>query len=131
MGLFLRAVGLILVTLMLGLTLGKRGEDFRVVLTAVCCVMVVTGALTYLEPVMDFIRELEALGSLREDMLGILLKCVGVGLVAEMAAMVCTDGGNAALGKQIQLMASAAILYMAIPIFSGLLSLMQEILGEI
>lgn len=131
MGLFWRAVGLILVTLMLGLTLGKRGEDFRVVLTAVCCVMVVTGALTYLEPVMDFIRELEALGSLREDMLGILLKCVGVGLVAEMAAMVCTDGGNAALGKQIQLMASAAILYMAIPIFSGLLSLMQEILGEI
>lgn len=131
MGLFWRAVGLILVTLMLGLTLGKRGEDFRVVLTAVCCVMVVTGALTYLEPVMDFIRELEALGSLREDMLGILLKCVGVGLVAEMAAMVCTDGGNAALGKQIQLMASVAILYMAIPIFSGLLSLMQEILGEI
>lgn len=131
MGLFWKAVGLILMALVLGLALGKKGEDFRVLLTAACCAMVAAGAARYLEPVVDFLRELETVGALQGDMLGILLKCVGIGLAAEMAAMVCADAGNGALGKQLQLMASAAILYMAIPIFSGLLSLIQEILGEL
>ena len=88
-------------------------------------------ALSYLEPVLDFLRELEALGDLQGDTLGILLKAVGIGLVSEIAGMVCSDAGNGSLGKTLQMLGSAAILYLSLPVFSALLELVREILREI
>ena len=93
--------------------------------------MVVMIAFSYLEPVLDFLRELEAIGDLQADMLGILLKAVGIGIVAEIAGMICCDAGNASLGKTVQLLGSAVILYLSIPVFSALLELIQTILGEL
>ena len=131
MGLFWKAAGAVLIAVVLGLSLGKQEKDFAVLLTLAVCCMVMAIAVSYLEPVLDFLRELEALGDLQGDMLGILLKAVGIGLVAEIAGMVCIDAGNGSLGKQLQMLGSAAILYLSIPIFSALLSLIQEILGEL
>ena len=80
---------------------------------------------------LDFLRELEALGDLQGDVLGILLKAVGIGLVSEIAGMVCSDAGNGSLGKTLQMLGSAAILYLSLPVFSALLELVREILREI
>lgn len=131
MGLFWRATGLLLVALVLGLTLEGEGKRFAVVLTAAACCLAAGAAVEYLEPVVDFLRRLEDLGQLPQEMLGILLKVVGIGLTAQIAAMVCSDAGNAALGKQLQLLSTAAILYLSLPLFSSLLGLIQEILGEL
>lgn len=129
MGLFWKAVGLALLTLILGLSQSKR--DYTLLLTAAACAMVAMAAVEYLSPVVDFLRELEALGRLRGDLLGVLLKAVGIGLVVQIAGMVCADGGNGSLAQQLELLGSAAILYLSLPVFSGLLTLIQEILGEL
>ena len=84
-----------------------------------------------LEPVLDFLRELETLGDLQGDMLGILLKAVGIGLVSEIAGLVCTDAGNGSLGKTLQMLGSAVILYLSLPIFTAMLELIREILREL
>lgn len=123
-----KGIGVALVTMLLGLALGKQ-RDFAPLLTAAACTMLAAGAIHYLEPVVDFLRQLEQLGQLRSDMLGILLKAVGIGLVVQVSGMVCTDAGNGSLAKQLELLGSAAILYLSLPVFSGLLGLIQEILG--
>ena len=115
----------------LSLALEKQGKDFSVILTLAVCGMAASAAFLYLEPVLDFLWELEAMADLREDMLGILLKAVGIGLVAELASVICSDGGNASLGKQMQLLGSAVILYISLPVFRSLLQLIQRILGEV
>lgn len=127
MGLFWKAVGFALIALLLGLCL-EKGE-FALVLTAAACAMVAYAGATFLEPVLTLAGELAELGQL--DMLDTLLRCVGVGLVAQLAGMVCADAGNTALGRQVQLMGSAAVLYLSLSILTGLLSLIQEILGEL
>ena len=131
MGYFWKGTAAALVAVVLGLTLEKQGKDFSVVLSLAVCGMLASAAFVYLEPVLDFLWELEALANLREDMLDILLKAVGIGLVAELACVVCTDGGNASLGKQVQLLGSAAILYLSLPVFRSLLHLIQQVLGEV
>lgn len=131
MSLFWKGVGLILLTLILGLVLGRQQGDFALLLTTAACTMAAAAAISYLEPVVDFLRQLEQLGQLRGDMLGILLKAVGIGLVTQVAGMVCTDAGNGSLAKQLELLGSAAILYLTMPIFSALMTLIQEILGEL
>ena len=131
MGYFWKATAAVLMAVILSLALEKQGKDFSVILTLAVCGMAASAAFLYLEPVLDFLWELEAMADLREDMLGILLKAVGIGLVAELASVICTDGGNASLGKQMQLLGSAVILYISLPVFRSLLQLIQRILGEV
>lgn len=130
MALYWKATALVMVALLLGLTL-RREQNFALLLAIAACAMASMAAVTYLEPVVDFLRELEALGDLSGDMLGLLLKAVGIGLISQIAGAVCTDAGNGALARQLQLLGSAAILYLSLPLFSGLLELLQEILGEL
>ena len=120
----------VLLAVVLGLSLGKQ-KDIGVLLTMAVCCMVAMIAISYLEPVLDFLRELETLGDLQGDMLGILLKAVGIGLVSEIAGLVCNDAGNGSLGKTLQMLGSAVILYLSLPIFTAMLELIREILREL
>ena len=131
MGYFWKATAGVLVAVVLGLSLDRQGKDFFVLLTMAVCAMAAGAAFLYLEPVLDFLCELEALSQLQEDMLGILLKCVGIGVVAELASMICNDSGNTSLGKQLQMLGSSVILYLSVPVFRSLLELIQDILGEV
>ena len=128
---FWKAAAIVLITVILGLAVGKQEKDIAVVLTmTVGCILGVF-AISYLEPVLDLLRELESVGQLQSGMLGILLKAVGIALTAEIAGMICADAGNGSLGKTLQLLGSAVILYLSIPIFQAFLTLIREILGEL
>ena len=103
MALFWKAAAGGLLTVVLCLALGKTGKDMGTLLSMAVCCMVAMIVISYLEPVMDFMRELEELGDLQGDMLGILLKAMGIGLIAEIAGMVnvgvmeCLPNAEAAL----------------------------------
>ncbi len=131
MGIFWKAAAAALISVIIGLALSKQEKDISAVLTMAVCAMVVIAAFVYLEPVLDFLRELETVGDLQGDMMGTLLKALGIGLVAEIAGMVCSDAGNSSLGKTLHLLGCAAILYLSLPIFRTLLELIRQILGEI
>ena len=131
MGMFLRAFGAIMIAVILTLTLSKQEKELSLLLTIGVCCMVMLVALEYLRPMVDFIHRLEALCDEEKGWIGILLKAVGIGLVAEIAALVCTDAGNGSLGKSLQFLASAVIIYLSIPVFNGLINLLQQILGEV
>ena len=74
---------------------------------------------------------LEELSGLDGDMVAILLKATGIGIVAEIANLVCKDAGNESMGKSLQLLGSAVILYLSIPLFTALIDLLQKVLGEL
>ena len=130
MVLFWKAAAGALITVVLGLALGKS-RDFSMLLSLAACTMISILALTYLEPILEFIRELEGIRQLQGDMLSILLKATGIGLVAEIADMICADAGNASLGKSLQLLGTGVILCLSLPILRTMLDLIQMILGEI
>ena len=131
MGVFWKAAAAVLVSAVLQQALGKREKDIGVVLTIAVCCMVGMVVFHYLEPVLDLLWELENLGDLQDGLLGILLKGLGIGLVAEFAAMVCVDAGNGSLAKTIQMLGGTVILYLSVPVFRSLLELVVNILGEI
>lgn len=131
MELFLKAAAGALIVVVLGLALAKQEKDVSLLLTIAACCMVVTAAVTYLEPVIDFFRELQTLGQMDSDMIGILLKAVGIGLLAEIVGLICADAGNAALGKALQTLSAAVVLWISIPLLRSLMELIQEILGEV
>ena len=119
---FLQASAAVLLAVILGLVLAKQSKDWAVLLTtAVCCMVLAVGA-GYLKPVLDFVRELQVLSGLDPQMLTVVLKAVGIGLIAEIASLICQDAGNAALGKGIQILASMAVLWLSLPLMRWVLS---------
>lgn len=125
---FLKATAGVLISIVICLAISKQGGDFSLLLTIAVCCMVITVAFSYIEPVINFIKKLESIGRLNSDMLEILLKAVGTGMLAEIAGLICADAGNVSMGKALKLLASAVILCMSMPLFNSLLTLVEEIL---
>lgn len=125
---FVRLCAGILLALVLSLILNRQGKEFSALLvTAVCCITVVAAA-SFLTPLIDFFHFLLEAGSLDQELVAVVLKATGIGLLSEITCTICTDAGNAALGKILQIVASIVILWLSIPLFTSLLELVEDIL---
>ena len=131
MELFIKAAAGALITMILYLILAKAGKEYAILLTIAAVCIIAGIIITFLEPVIDFIQKLISLGQFDSEMIRIIFRSVGIGLLAEIAGLICGDAGNASLGKILQILASAVILWMSIPLFSGLLELVEKIMVAI
>lgn len=128
---FFQAAAAVMIAVVLSLMLAGQGKQYALLLSMAVCVMVLILGAAYLQPVMDFLEQLESLGNLSSNMTGILLKAVGISLISEIAGMICADSGNGSLGKALQILASGVILWLSIPIFNALLEMIRKILEEV
>lgn len=131
MELFLKACGAVLLAVILILAQKNMSKDLPMVLGVCICCMVALTAMEYLRPVMDFLDQLEQLGGLNHNLVRILLKSVGIGLITEITALVCADAGHSSLGKTVQLLGAAVILWLSLPAFTMLIELLQRVLGAV
>lgn len=129
MDVFIKAAAGIFIAVVLGLALAKQGKDISLLLTVVVCCMVVTAAVAYFQPVIDFMQRLQSIGQLDPEMFQTLMKAVGIGLLTELMSLICADAGNASLGKTLQILAMAVILWMSLPMLNALIELIDSILG--
>lgn len=131
MELFWKTVGATLISAILTLVLERQNRDYSISLTVAASAMVSIAAAKLLEPVLDFLGQLEAMGGLSSDLLLSLIKVLGIGMTGEIAASVCNDAGNSSLGKGLHFLTNAAILYLSVPVFSSLTELFLQILGDV
>ena len=124
----MRAVAAALITAVLCLVMARQGKDLSVPLTVLACGMILTVALGYLQTVLDFLETLEETVGMDGGYFRILLKVTGIGILGELASMICADAGNAALGKALQILGTILILCLSIPLFQCLLELIRGIL---
>lgn len=128
---FLQSCAAVFIGVILVLLIGKDRKDLGLLLSVGVCCMVIVSAIQYLKPVMAFINQLESIGKLDPSMIRILLKVMGIGMLSEIAVLICTDAGNSSMGKSLQYMAAAVMLWLSLPLFSMLMELLQRILGEL
>ena len=131
MTLFLQVCGAVLLSVILVLTLKNQGKEIGLLLAIGMCIMAALASMQYLRPVVDFLKTLENLGGLNSSMVTALLKVTGIGMITEIANLICKDAGNESMGKALQLMGTAVILWLSMPLFTALITLIQKILGEL
>jgi len=131
MEIFWKSAAGILLTVVLILTVGKQEKDQAMILSMIVCCMASMAALSILKPVLSFLYLLEESANLSSDIMKILLKVLGIGLVSEISSMICQDAGSASLGRVLQFLGSAVILCLSVPVFEEMLALIRQILGEL
>ncbi len=131
MDIYVRTVAGVIISIVLLLALGQKGKELGAVLVLAACVMTAAVAMAFLKPVLSFFNKLQALIGLDRNLLSILLKATGTGLIGEIAAMICTDCGQASLGKVVQILTTSVILWISMPLFTQILNLVEEILVSV
>ena len=121
---FWKAAAVILLTVILSVTLGKTEKDIALVLSIAACCIILVIALGFL-----FMPKMEHSIQWLNSCIGSLLKITGVALTMELTGLISADAGNSALGKAMQILGNAVILYLSLPLFEGFLSIIQEIMG--
>ena len=129
MGEYLRWAAVVLVGVILALVVGRQSKDMSLLLTLAVCVLVSIAALSFLEPVTELLRELRRLGNLDSEAVSIALKCAGIGLLSELIGLVCADAGESAMGKALEVLSAAAVLWLSLPLIRELLTLIEGVLS--
>ena len=131
MDLFLKCCGGVILSVILIQSMGSLTREMGLLLSICTCCLVALTMIGFLKPVVDLIHQLEHLGNLNGSMIGILMKAAGIGLICEIASLICNDAGNSSMGKTLQMFGSAVILWLSLPLFTSFLELLQQILGEL
>lgn len=131
MGEYLRFAAAALIGLILVLVVGRQSRDLGMLLSLAVCVLLALGAMEFLEPVMELLDELKRLGELDGGAVGILLRCAGIGIISELAGLLCADAGEGAMGKALQICANAAILWLSLPLLRQVLTMIGEVLAKV
>ena len=128
---YLKIAAGIIVAVILWVTVNKSNKDISVLLTMAVCAIVCIAGLGYLRPVIRFMEKLKDLGRLDGELFLLLIKVVGVGMIAEISMLICKDAGNESMGKTLQILSAFVVLCMSVPVFEKLMSLLDTILGTI
>ena len=128
---YLRWTAAVLIGLILSLVISKQSKDMSLLLTLAVCILVCLGALEFLEPVTELLRELRRLGGLDSEAVSILMKAAFIGLLSELMGLICADVGEGALGKALQILSNAAVLWLSIPLLRQLITMVGEVLAKI
>ncbi len=128
---FWKAIAVIILTVILGVTLGKTEKDISVVLSVTACSIIMIIAMQYLEEVIAFLWQLSSKESEQIPSIKIILKITGVALVTELTTLISSDAGNSSLGKAVEILGNATILNLALPLLETFLTILQELMGLI
>ena len=128
MDLFFKITAGALVSVIVGLSMGR---DFSALLSLAVCVMGIGAMLRFIQPVWELFREFQDLAGMSGEMGNILFKVLGIGLITELACMLCSDTGNAVLGRMLKMVSSFLILWLAVPLLRSVLSMLRALLGAV
>lgn len=131
MDVFLKVTAGVLIAVILCLVLSNQRADLSLLLAICVCCMVMLSAASYLQPILLFANRLIQVGMLNDELLNVLLKVTGIGLVSQIAGLICSDAGNQSLGKALQILTTTVVLCVCVPLFEEILSLIEAILGEV
>jgi len=83
--------------------------------------------------IMPFFNEIERLyrgTGLNSDYGKILIKCLGICIIVQIASDTCKDAGENALASKVEIAGRAAVILIALPMFSELINIAIKLIGS-
>ena len=128
---FFQAAAAVLLAVILMLCLKKSQTGIGEMISIFVCGVLAILAISYLKPVIEFIQSIQRLNMMDNQLLKTVFKVVGICVIAEIVELICIDSGNSAMGKALQLLSSAVVVWLAIPLMTSFLELIEGVLKGI
>lgn len=119
---------LCIITALLALSLRGQRPEFAMLLSLGCGVFVLLNLLGQMKGILSGLERVMAGLSGQSELTGIILKALGICIVAELGSQCCRDAGEAAIAAKVELAAKTALVLMCMPVFTQLLETAGELL---
>lgn len=113
---------------LLALSLRQQRPEYAMLLSLACGLFVLFFLVGKMGNIFSQLQDLMAGLSGQSELTEIVLKALGICIVAELGSQCCRDAGETAIATKVELAAKAALVLMSIPIFQTLLEVAGELL---
>ena len=127
----LKVISVCLIATVLWITLSSYNKNFALLLSVCVCCGILIPAYEYLSPVLKYFDELQNGSGWDPTAMQTVIRAAGVGILSELAALICTDAGNASIAKAIRILSTTCIMWLSLPMFRTLMELIERLVHKL
>lgn len=118
-----------LIAAILAIVLRQYRPEYAVFVSLACSVLAVVYLLQGIVQVMEELGGLLENAMLPGDLIQVVVKCLGVCILTELAANTCRDAGEQAIGAKVELAGKVTLVLVSLPLFERLLQFAERLLA--
>ena len=122
--------GLILCACVIAKLIGRQDPDMRVLISLSAIILSAAGYMDSFSSVADRLRELFDTAGINSEYVSILLRAVGICIVAQLSADCCRDCGESALASQIEIVARVSLPVISLPLYTAVIQLVTALINS-
>ena len=120
----IKVVGIVLTALIINIVLKNYSIEFTFLINIVCTIIIFTLISKDLKGIVDRLTSISNEISVLLPYIKIMLKILGISMIAQLLSDLCRDNGENTLANQTELSAKIIILVTALPLFTTIMDIM-------
>lgn len=120
----IKVVGTVLTALIINIVLKNYSKEFTFLINIVCTIIIFTLISKDLKGIVDRLTSISNEISVLLPYIKIMLKILGISMIAQLLSDLCRDNGENTLANQTELSAKIIILVTALPLFTTIMDIM-------
>ena len=120
----IKVVGIVLTALIINIVLKNYSKEFTFLINIVCTIIIFTLISKDLKGIVDRLTSISNGISVLLPYIKIMLKILGISMIAQLLSDLCRDNGENTLANQTELSAKIIILVTALPLFTTIMDIM-------
>lgn len=120
----IKVVGIVLTALIINIVLKNYSKEFTFLINIVCTIIIFTLISKDLKGIVDRLTSISYEISVLLPYIKIMLKILGISMIAQLLSDLCRDNGENTLANQTELSAKIIILVTALPLFTTIMDIM-------
>ena len=121
-------VGFGIVASLICVVIKEYKPEYAVFVSLASVTIILFLILPFITPIFDMFNNLSSFTGLDTQYGKILLKSLGICIVAQIGTDICKDCGQASIASKIELGAKVAILIISLPLFTSVLNIIEKIM---
>ena len=113
----------------LALMLRQYRPEYAVFVSLACSLVVVLYLLQGIAQVVERLEDLFADSLLSGELVEVVMRCLGVCILTELAGQTCRDAGENAIGAKVELAGKVTLVLVSLPLFERLLLVAGRLLS--
>ena len=120
----IKVVGIVLTALIINIVRKNYSKEFTFLINIVCTIIIFTLISKDLKGIVDRLTSISNEISVLLPYIKIMLKILGISMIAQLLSDLCRDNGENTLANQTELSAKIIILVTALPLFTTIMDIM-------
>ena len=106
----------------------KSAPANALLITIASAVMIALASVSFLEPILSFVRKLVKDCEISGVYTGTMIKCLLIAIVTRLGASLCKDAGQSGMASMLDFSGTIISVWIALPLFEAFLSMLEELM---